>query len=108
MHLIGHEALLVTTATLSFAVLAFLFVYLIFLDKGEVECASGKVKDTELIKGYVARPVWLARAIGDDKNAALRPFRAADFLLATLPVAWLTLRRRKNEENAAKASVAVS
>lgn len=92
MHLLNNEALLVTSATINFAVLGFFFVYLVFLDNGDYTQKK-------------ARPMWLTRAIGDETSATLRPFRAADFLLASLPVGWLAMRRRKLEEQAAKANV---
>lgn len=64
-------------------------------------------EDDELrLESYISRPAWFTRAIGDEKNAALRPFDALSFIFVTLPVGFLSMRRRKLETRAAKKSIA--
>ena len=58
MHLTNHEGLLISVASVSFAMLVFMFIYLLFLDD---ENDANQGKDV-----LVNRPVLLARAIGHD------------------------------------------
>lgn len=101
MHFANHETLLITVASLSFATLLFMFIYLVYADEDSYEKKDGTGGDDELI----SRPLLLARAIGHDNISHLRAFRAASFLMVTLPTAWRMHRKREQQMEAAKAKI---
>ena len=101
MHLVANEAILVTTASLTFASLLFLGVYLIFLEPDE---SAKQSKDGGKSKAdFAKRPSFIGRAIGDDKIGHLRAFRTFDHIFATLPTAYRVYRKRLAEERTAQA-----
>lgn len=99
MHVANHETLLITVASLSFATLLFMFIYLVYADEDSYEKKDGD--NDELI----SRSVLLARAIGYDNISHLRAFRAGSFLMVTLPTAWRMHRKREQQMEAAKAKI---
>ena len=97
MHLVNHEELMIVVASLSFAVIVFMFIYMVYIDDETYE----KTDDDVLI----SRPLLLARAIGHDNISHLRAFRAGSFLMLTLPTAYRMYRKREREISAAKAKI---
>lgn len=105
MHLVANEAILVTTASLSFASLLFLGVYLIFLepDESAKQSKDGGKSKAAAKPDFAKRPSFIGRAIGDDKIGHLRAFRTFDHIFATLPTAYRVYRKRLAEERTAQA-----